>query len=226
MHASSWLAEAAAIVANDWRRELRTRSGLATLLLFALTTLILVSLAWGPLALVGPGRDRTLPALLWIILLFAAASGLPRAFVSEEELGTAALLRLSALPSAVFAGKAAYCCSLLVVLELVTVPAFLGLTALTVERPGLLLLALAAGGLGIAVASTLIGAMIAQATGRGLLFAVLAFPILLPPLVLAVELTRIAIGGGGAHPALTGLLLYDGTVLVAGLMLFPAVWNP
>jgi len=80
---------------------------------------------------------------------------------------------------------------------------------------------------------------IAQARGKGTLFAVLSFPVLLPLLLLAVELTRGAFAGGGAPGqgglqgglggagvALMQLLLYDGAVTTAGLMLFPVVWNP
>ena len=54
----------------------------------------------------------------------------------------------------------------------------------------------------------------------------LAFPVLLPLLLLAVEITRDAVGGDPAGVALTQLILYDACVTTAGLMLFPAVWNP
>jgi hypothetical protein len=54
-----------------------------------------------------------LPVLLWLILLFAAAAGLPRGFVHEEETHTATALRLAARPSAVFAGKLLYNLTLL-----------------------------------------------------------------------------------------------------------------
>ena len=49
-----------------------------------------------------------LPVLLWIILLFSVAAGLPRTFVQEEETQTAMALRLSATPSALFCGKLLY----------------------------------------------------------------------------------------------------------------------
>ena len=85
---------------------------------------------------------------------------------------------------------------------------------------------LAAGGYGLATGSSLVAAIIAQARSKGTLFAVLSFPILLPLLLLAVELTRNAAAGDPAGMALPQLLLYDGSVTIAGLMLFPAVWNP
>jgi heme exporter protein B len=51
-------------------------------------------------------RASILSALLWITLFFSAMAGLPRAFVKEEEMRTAAALRLAARPSAVLAGSA------------------------------------------------------------------------------------------------------------------------
>jgi heme exporter protein B len=221
-----WAGEAVAVFVKDWRAELRTRHALHTLLLFAVTTLVTVSLALGPLGVSSGERLAVLPALLWVILLFAAAAGLPRGFVHEEETHTAIALRLAATPSAVFCGKALYSASLLLALELLLVPLYVGVMQLPVASPALLFAALLGGGLGLALGSTLLAAIVAQAQGRGALFPILAFPVLLPLLLLAVELTRGAVAGGVGEGVLMNLLLYDGAMAVAGLMLFPLVWNP
>jgi len=222
----TWLRQAAAVFLKDWRTELRTRFALHAILLFAVTTLLTVSLALGPLGAASSERGAVLPAVLWIILLFAAAVGLPRSFVNEEETHTAVALRLSATPSALFAGKLAYGCTLLATLEIVVTPLFLAVVQLPVAAPWRLAAALALGGLGLATASTLLAALVAQAQGRGVLFPVLAFPVLLPLLLLAVELTRSAVTAVAA-PGIAGqLAVYDAALLVAGLMLFPLVWNP
>jgi heme exporter protein B len=224
--ASSWAAEAAAVFAKDWRCEFRTRYALNTLALFAFTTLVVVSASLGPLGASREMAVTVLPVLLWLILLFAAAAGLPRAFVEEEETHTATALRLAATPSALYCGKLAYGATLTAALELLVTPIYVAMVSLAVPSPCLLVVTLAAGGLGLAAGSTLIAAIIAQAQGRGTLFAVLAFPVLLPPLLLAVELTRNAVGGQPAGVALIQLLLYDAVIVVAGLMLFPVIWNP
>ena len=105
---STWAAEAAAVFAKEWRCEFRTRYALNTLGLFAFTTLVVVSVSLGPLGVsLARGSVAVLPVLLWIILLFSAAAGLPRAFVQEEETQTATALRLAATPSALFCGKLA-----------------------------------------------------------------------------------------------------------------------
>jgi heme exporter protein B len=224
--AHRWTGEAIAVLVKDWRTELRTRHALHTLLLFAVTTLITVSLALGPLGVSSAERQAVLPALLWVILLFAAAAGLPRGFVSEEETHTATALRLAATPSALFCGKALYSASLLLALELLLVPLYLAVMQLPVASLSTLLVALGVGGLGLALASTLLAAIAAQAQGRAALFPILAFPVLLPLLLLSIELTRGAVGGTVGEGVLLNLVLYDATIAVAGLMLFPVIWNP
>lgn len=223
---SSWAAETAAVFVKDWRCEFRTRYALNSLALFAFTTLVVVSASLGPLGTSKSQGPVVLPVLLWVILLFATAAGLPRAFVQEEETHTATALRLAATPSALFCGKLLFSLTLVFALELLVAPVFLAMVSLDVADPGTLVTTLAAGGYGLAVGSTLIAAIIAQAQGRSTLFAVLAFPVLLPLLLMVVELTRNAVAGEPAGVALLQLFLYDGVVTIAALMLFPLVWNP
>jgi heme exporter protein B len=222
---STWVAEAVAVFVKDWRSELRTRFALNTLGLFALTTLVVVSFALGPIG-ASPLAPSVLPAVLWIILLFAATAGLPRLFVAEEETHTATALRLSATPSALFCGKLAFGLTLIGAIELLTTPLFLTLVQLPVRSPALLVATLAVGGYGLATASTLVATMVAQARGKGTLFAVLLFPVLVPLLIMVVGLTREAVAGEPAGVALPQLVLYDASVTVVSLMLFPTLWNP
>lgn len=224
--ASTWAAEAAAVFAKDWRCEFRTRYALNTLALFAFTTLVVVSVSLGPLGTAKELGVTVLPVLLWLVLLFAAAAGLPRAFVEEEETHTATALRLAATPSALYSGKLAYGVTLTFALEALVAPIYAAMVSWGVASPGLLALTLVAGGFGLAAGSTLVAAIIAQAEGRATLFAVLAFPVLLAPLLLSVELTRNAVGGHPPGVALVQLFLYDAVVTLGGLMLFPVIWNP
>jgi heme exporter protein B len=224
--ASSWAAEALAVFAKEWRCELRTRYALNTLGLFAFTTLVVVSVSLGPLGVSLAQGTAVLPVLLWVILLFSAAVGLPRAFIQEEETQTSTALRLAATPSALFCGKLLYGLTLTIALEALITPVYVAMTSLDVKSPGLLAAVLAAGGFGLAAGSTLVAAIIAQARSKGTLFSVLAFPILLPLLLIAVELSRAAAAGDPGDMALVQLLLYDASVTVAGFMLFPVVWNP
>ncbi len=223
---SGWAAEATAVFAKDWRCELRTRHAVATLGLFAVTTMIVASLVLGPIGNDPVQAARVVPVLVWLILLFAAAAGLPRVFVHEEESRTAIALRLAARPSALFAGKLAHVVTLVAALEILVTPLAIVLFDLRVQRPSVLIAALAGGGLAIAAATTLLAAIVAQGRGASTLFAVLALPILLPALALAVAASRGAFGPTLGTGLLQMLLLYDASIVVAGFLLFPAIWNP
>ncbi len=223
---STWVAEAASVFVKDWRCEYRTRYALNTLGLFAFTTLVVVSVVLGPIGNSPQMATAVLPVILWLIVLFAVTAGLPRVFVAEEETHTATALRLAATPSALFCGKLVYGFTIVAALEALITPLFLAMLQLSVARPWVLVVALAAGGYGMAVGSTLVAAMVAQARTRSALFAVLLLPILVPALLFAVQLTRAAIAGEPPGVELRMLLLYDGTLSVAGLMLFPPIWTP
>ena len=72
-------------------------------------------------------------ALLWVVLFFAAFSGLAHVFTHEEETNTATALRLSAPPGAVYAGKLAFNLTVLGVVALVITPIYMLMTG---SRPG------------------------------------------------------------------------------------------
>ena len=97
---------------------------------------------------------------------------------------------------------------------------------ITLKVAAAALLAAVIGGVGLAVGSTLMAAMVAQARVGGPLFAVIAFPILLPLLKFAIEASIVAMSGEPPGASLSLVFLYDSMVTVAALMLFPVVWNP
>ncbi|HWQ15557.1 MAG TPA: heme exporter protein CcmB [Roseiflexaceae bacterium] len=218
-----------AVFRKDLRSELRTRYALNAVLLFAVSTVVALSLGMGPLT---AARNPDLPlvqaALLWVAILFAAFTGLARAFVHEEEARTAAALRLAARPAAVYLGKLLFNLALLLLLTLVTTLLFVALLRVRVADPWPLAALLLAGSLGLVAATTLIAAIIARASVRGALFAVLSFPLLVPLLVTAIRGTANALEGrgwAGAAAPLQVLLAYALALFVASLLLFPSVWE-
>src|SRR5919202_417812 len=95
-----------AVFRKDLRVELRTRYALNALAMFVLTTVLVASFYLGPQLLVQDANAAaTLATLLWIAILFAALTGLARAFVGEEEAQTSTFLRLHTPGLAVFWGK-------------------------------------------------------------------------------------------------------------------------
>jgi heme exporter protein B len=227
---SSILLNAAwAVFRKDLRAELRTRYALNAVALFAVSTVVALSLGVGFLT---PGRNADLPlihaALLWVAVLFAAFTGLARAFVQEEEARTAAALRLAAPPIAVYLGKLLFNLALLLLLDVLVALLFVVLLHVRIGNVGLFAALLLAGSLGMVAATTLIAAIIARASVKGALFAVLSFPLLVPLLVVAIQGTALALQGEGWEPGaapLQVLIAYTVALFVASLFLFGSVWE-
>jgi heme exporter protein B len=216
-----------AIFRKDMRAELRTRYALNAVALFAVSTVVALSLGLGPLPS-SPELPLIHAALLWVAILFAAFTGLARAFVQEEEARTAAALRLAAPPIAVYLGKLLFNLLLLLFLDLLTAVLFVVLLRVEIGNVGMFAALLLAGSLGLVAATTLIAAIIARASAKGALFAVLSFPLLAPLLIVAIRGTALAIEGAaweqGAAP-LQVLLAYTVALFVASLFLFGSVWE-
>lgn len=217
-----------AVFLKDWRSEWRTRAGLNASVLFAVAAPIALSFSVALQTL----SPETHAGLLWVVLLFAALVGLSRTFFTEEEGGTITLLRLSYPSEAVLWGKALFNGTLLLLAQAAAVPVFMVLLNVRIDKPGLLLLALILGDIGLAVASTLLGALSAPARARGALFTAISIPILLPLLVAASSATAATLGAGtGAParadfwPALQIVAAYDVLIIAAAWMLFDFVWS-
>ena len=220
-----WLAGTLAVFLKDARTELRTRVALGALALFVAASLVLLRLALGRGAVGVPVAS----ALLWIVIVFASAVGLGRAFVAEEERGTALLLRLHARPSQVFAGKLLFNTVLMTALAFAAAGAFRLLVPVPLGSGTLLSATLALGALGLAAASTLLSALLARAQAAGPLLPVLSFPVVVPVLLPAVALTALASGSpdgvwAAARPDLTVLTAYAGLLISAAFVLFDYVW--
>jgi heme exporter protein B len=222
-----WLAEAWAITAKDLRAEFRTRVALSSLGLFALTTLIAVAYSVGPFRISTDDRPFLLAVLLWIVVFFAALAGLDRSFVKEEESHTAPLLRLSADPLVVWAGKLLFNVVLIALLMIVLVPLFCVLMGYTIQLVGWFVVLLVAGGFTLAAVSTIVAAIIARAAGRGALFPVLALPLLLALLVFLIQGTTAAAEGSleTIQASLRAIVSLGGVMTVVSAFLFPVVWN-
>ena len=214
-----------AVAAKDATQELRRRIATLAVLFFAATALALISFSIGPFGLPEADRPPVQAALFWIILFFAAATGLPRAFVQEEESGTLLALRKTLPGAYVLAGKALFNFALFLAIAAVVVPGFVLLLDWKVASWGLLAAAVLAGGYGLSVVSTFLSALTARAAQKNVLFVLVAFPLVLPLLVTAISATLEAARGDSAWTALRVLIAYDGAASCAAYLLAEVVWE-
>ena len=222
---ASFRASAGAIWAvwdKDFRSEWRSRAALNAVALFSVAAPVALGFALAKQKL----PPEALGGLLWTTLFFAALLGLPRAFVKEEESGTASLLRLHFSSDAVLWGKVLGQLALLGATQIAAVPLFVLLLGARVESPLLLLLAIVLGDVGLAVSSSILGAMAAQARSKGALFSALAVPLMLPLLASLSVATGAAFGAQiEAAPSLQVVAAFDLVLLAAAWMTFDFVWS-
>jgi heme exporter protein B len=218
-------AKAMAVLAKDIRSELRTRYAVGAIVMFAVITVVAVGFSLGGIPL-----DLNLQGILfWLVIYFASVAGLGQSFIKEEESKTSLALRIYAPPLSVFGGKLMFNLLLLIALEAVLVPLFAMLVGLDIRSISLFAVVLVLGTIGLACSTTIVAAIIAKASIKGVLFAVLSFPLILPVLIMAIKGTQKALspglGFGSAMGELQVLVSYAAIMLIAGFMLFEFVWN-
>ena len=214
-----------ALFQKDFHSELRTRYAANSLAMFILVALSVI--------LFSIGNERITPALtgglFWVVIFFTAMSGLARAFVSEEERGTSLTLQLIAAPSTIFTGKLLFNLILVFTMNIIITLLYSMLFEEFVLRNLMLfILTFIFGNIGIAVASTIIAAIIAKAGSKGTLYPVLSFPILLPLIITSVRLTLFSIEGNTFDSSKVELLIiacYDIIMIAASYMLFDFIWK-
>ena len=216
------LEAAYAVFLRECLSETRQWHALNAVIMFGLVALTSVSLGLRGDRLDSPAAGS---GLFWTVQFFTAMSALSRSFVREEDARTATALRLAAPPAAVYLGKLSFNFVLMSILDLLLIPGFLLLVNRPVSSISLLVGTAILGSLALAAASTILGAITSRAGSRSALFAVLAFPVLIPILIPAIHATAIAFGGiGSAAGDLRFIGCYGIISIVVALMLFPLVW--
>jgi len=207
--------------------EFRTRYAVNAIVMFAVTTLIAVSFSIGSYRIGEAERPFLYAVLLWIILMFSALSGLSRSFVKEQESGTMDILKLSARPQAVFLGKLFFNLTLIGALELIIVPSFIVLMKYEIKSPGFFISLVITAGLGLGTATTIVAAMIAQASAKGALFSALSFPLILPLMITAIKgFERASVDSvTSGWPEVRFTIAYMVVMTTASMLLFPLVWE-
>jgi len=223
--AAIFLRSVRTVFLKDLRSELRTRYAVSALLMFVVTTIAIILFSLGSES----ASADALSGMLWVVIFFAAMSGLSRTFVMEEERGTTLTLQLTAPPAAVFFGKLLFNLALVTGINAVTVVLYaLFITGFVIRTMSIFVVTVALGSIGLAAASTVIAAIIARANTKGTLYPVLSFPIMLPLLLSVIEATRKASEGaffGEAGGEFQLLISYIVVVVVSSSMLFEYIWK-
>ncbi len=211
---------AAAVFAKDLLLDLRSKDRIGHMAMFAALIVVLLSIA---LPLDEAARRAWIPTLIWVVFLFASLLGLQRSFQAEVEDGAVALLiGVPCDRGWVFLGKAA--ANLIALFSIQLLVSLLFAFFLDVEWGAAWapLLGIAAlGAIGLTTTGSLLSAMSMAVRFREFLLPILLFPLALPVLVFASQMTSDALAGDPIGAGSWGALaLYDWVFCLIGYFVF------
>ena len=182
------------IAAKDLRSEFRTKEAFNASLSFSVVILVLFSFAFDPTA----EQMQTISGgLLWLVFSFASALSLNRSFARELQNDCLDALVSAPVPvAAIFLGKALANYLVLLMVEITA----LGVFALFYDThfsrqlwPILLVIAL--GTWGMTVIGTTFSALTVNLRMREVMLPTLVYPMLVPALMAAMQLTTVLMNG-------------------------------
>lgn len=219
------MSKSVAVFRKEIAIEFRSRIALSALFLFMVITISSIAFTTAGERM----NNYVASALLWIVLFFGSMTGLSRTFVMEEERGTSLLLKLSSSPIEIFFGKLLFTTSLSLTLSFLGAGLFLFfLPNVIVGNLMFFWLMICILSICMASAITAIAAIIAKANGKGALFPVLSFPVLLPPALLGVEGLSMSMYGAPMSEAISTIIVliaYTGIMIAVSSLLFEFIWN-
>lgn len=218
-----FLRQVFAIVQKDLAAELRTKENLSAMVVFALLVLVIFNFAFEL-----QGVDITVlgSGILWVAFTFSGILGLGRSFAAEKDKGSLEGVLLSPVDrGAVFLGKAISNFLFITVMEAVTLPLFALLNNVGIPWFPLVPYILM-GTLGFAAMGTLLSAVASSTKMREVMLPILLFPVSIPLLMAAVNLTSGALQSRDFADVSTWfniLVVYDVIFLVVAFWVFEYV---
>ena len=191
---TAFLRQVLVIMAKDLRAELRTKEAINASLSFALVVLLLFSFAFDP----SEETTREISGgLLWIVFAFAGTLLLNRSFA--RELNNDCLDALISAPisgAALFLGKALANYVLVLAVELIALPLFgVFYNVRWTSQFWQLMMVIVLATWGMTVTGTIFSALTVNIRLREVMLPILNFPILIPALLGAMQLTSSLVAG-------------------------------
>lgn len=182
------------IASKDLRSEFRSKETINATLSFSIVILLLFSFAFDPTS---EQIELFAGGLLWLVFAFAGALVFNRSFA--RDLPNDCLDALIASPisgGALYFGKTLANFVLLLAVELISLPVFgLFYNVAWTRQFWQLMLVVSLATWGIAVVGTTFGAMTVNLRLRELMLPMLVYPILIPCLLAAIQLTALLVSG-------------------------------
>ncbi len=211
------------ILWKDVISEMRTREIVFSVLVFALLVLVIFNFAFGETL---ETLNSIAPGILWVTFAFSGVLSLNRSFVYEKENGCFEALMLCPVNrDVIYVGKMLSSLIFMLIVEIITLPAFTFLFNLNVLSSELILITFLAT-VGFAAVGTLFSALAVNTRVREMVLPILFLPIIVPLLICAVNASTDALAGQSWGEISSWLLMitaYDVIFLVVSYLIFEHV---
>lgn len=211
-----------AIVWKDLKAEFRTKEMLSSMLIFAFLVIVIFSFAFDPGA---QSIKQILPGVIWVGFLFSGILGLNRSFLSEQINDAISGLMLAPVDrAAIYFGKVFGNLIQTTLVEAIALPVFIILFDFNYAGSWLwLILVILASTFGFVAVGTFLAALASNTRSSEVLLPIILFPVIVPVVIGAVELTKALFAGADISTVMIWLqviCVYDVVFTVVPFLLF------
>jgi len=213
-----------AIVGKDIATEIRTKEMIGAMFVFSLLILFIFNFAFD---LRADNLQALAPGVLWIAITFAGMLGLSRSFVLERDRGVIDGLLLAPVDrSAIYFGKMIGNVLFISLVEIIILPFYIVLFNQPLSVIPALVGVVILGTIGFAGVGTLFSAMAVHTRAREVLLPIMLFPVVIPVMMAAVQLTAGILDGlpfADIQHWFALLIVFDLVFIVASVIMFEFV---
>lgn len=214
-----------AVFLKELKLEFKTKLSINTVVLFVLVSISLIVFSTSGIVI----KEAFQAAIMWIVVFFTAMTSLSKVFIYEEERGTIDFLKLNTKSTDVYLGKLLFNVFLSLFTSLIIAFfMFIFLNGFIIRSLSIFTLSLLLGSIAISSSTTILSAIITKAASKSSLLPILAFPVLLPIILISIDGTRLALEGWVLSEALNNfymLFSYIGISTVVSVLLFDFIWK-
>jgi len=217
----SLLQQVRILVAKDLALEWRSKHAINSIVLYIVSTVFVCYQAFETV------DTLVWNALFWIILLFASINAISRSFVQESQYRQLYYYSIAS-PKAIILSKIIYNVILMIFLALVTYFIYSIIFKNPVGDPTLYFFAVILGSISFATVFTMVSGISSKTGNNSTIMAILAFPVIIPLLILLLKLSSNALKGlerAASDKEIITLIAINVITVTISLLLFPYIWR-
>jgi len=213
------------LLKHEMSLEMKQKHFLSSIVLYIVSTIFVCSLSFTSIS-----ETSIWNALFWIIILFSLTNAISKSFLNENSDKQLFLYTLIN-PRVLILGKIVYNMVLsiaLVLISFVIYTIFIKSDGLTDLNYGLFFLAVLLGSMSISATLTMVSAIASKTNNNIGILSILAFPILIPSILLSIQFSNLAINGGTLEMGgqfVVFLSLINLLIIILSFILFPYLWR-